>query len=99
MSIQDFLGLNVFGYLLHLSGAVASATKSMLALPLLGSVFSLLAKSWVYIKCFFVFILIILVRVTMPKFKMESLSKLGWLYSLIFIFLTLCVYWLGFYCL
>ena len=46
----------------------------------------------VCLKCLFVFLLIVLVRVTTPKFKMETLTKLGWLYSLVFVLLVVFVY-------
>ena len=47
------------------------------------------------LKCLFVFLLVVLVRVTVPRFKIETLSKLGWLYSLFFLFLIFSLYLLA----
>lgn len=44
------------------------------------------------LKCLFVFLAIVLVRVTTPKFKLESITKLGWLYALIIVFIVFLVY-------
>lgn len=35
------------------------------------------------LKCLAVFLVVVLVRVTIPKYKMETISKMGWLYNLI----------------
>ena len=48
------------------------------------------------LKCLFVFLFIVLVRVTLPKFKMETLSKFGWFYTLLLVLLVLLVLFLGF---
>jgi len=49
------------------------------------------------IKCLFVFLLLVLVRVTTPKFKLETITKLGWLYSLTPLLAVFFSYWLGFF--
>ena len=48
-------------------------------------------------KCILAFLVIVLIRVTTPKFKMETLTKLGWLYSLCFLLYLFGFYWLGFF--
>lgn len=49
------------------------------------------------LKCLFVFLLIVLVRVTTPKFKLETITKLGWLYSLSMLSSVFFSYWTGFF--
>jgi hypothetical protein len=55
------------------------------------------AAIFLCLKCLFVFLLVVLVRVTTPKFKLETITKLGWLYSLALVFLVFLVYWVGFF--
>lgn len=49
--------------------------------------------------CFFsflIFILTVLVRIVTPRYKFESLSKLGWTYGLIIIIFAFLLFFLGF---
>ena len=55
------------------------------------------AAIFLCLKCLFVFLSVVLVRVTTPKFKLETVTKLGWLYSLSMVFSVFTVYWSGFF--
>ena len=39
----------------------------------------------IVLKSFIIFILVIVIRIVIPRYKIESLTKLGWAYSLVFI--------------
>jgi NADH:ubiquinone oxidoreductase subunit H len=53
-----------------LSNSGAATYAAFVASPMWGILF-------VCVKCLFVFLLLILVRVTTPKFKMETITKFG----------------------
>ena len=57
----------------------------------------MLAMVVLCLKCLVIFLAVVMVRVTVPKFKLETLSKLGWLYSLVILLCVFLVYWLGFF--
>lgn len=45
----------------------------------------------------FVFIKVIVMRTTVPRFKLETLTKLGWSYGLIIILVALLGFFIGYY--
>lgn len=49
------------------------------------------------LKSFVIFILIVSIRIATPRFKIESLTKIGWLYCLLFILICLAFYIAGFF--
>ena len=57
----------------------------------------MLAMVMLCLKCLVIFLAVVMVRVTVPKFKLETLSKLGWLYSLVMLLCVFLIYWLGFF--
>lgn len=59
---------------------------------LTGSKANVLGVAATCAKCFIIFIIVILVRVTIPKYKLESLSKLGWLYPLVVLAFVVFLY-------
>jgi NADH:ubiquinone oxidoreductase subunit H len=64
---------SVYGVLLQaqgLSNTGAATYAAFIASPMWGILF-------VCLKCLFVFLLLVLVRVTTPKFKMETITKFG----------------------
>lgn len=48
-------------------------------------------------KSFIIFVLIVTIRVATPRFKIESLTKIGWLYCLLFILVCLVIYVSGYF--
>lgn len=84
---------SAYGALLQAQGLAnsgAATYAAFVASPMWGILF-------VCVKCLFVFLLLVLVRVTTPKFKMETITKFGWLYSLTLILGVFCCYSLGFF--
>lgn len=65
--------------------------------------YSLLKKSTLLVflflcfKSFFIFIIIVAIRIATPRFKIESLTKIGWLYSILFILVCLVVFFMGYF--
>jgi len=46
-------------------------------IPYFNQILSMSPTAILCLKCLFTFILIVLIRITVPRFKLESLSKLG----------------------
>lgn len=49
------------------------------------------------IKSFVIFIIIVSIRIATPRFKIESLTKIGWLYCLLFILICLLMFIAGYF--
>ena len=45
----------------------------------------------------FIFLIVVLVRIATPRFKIESLTKLGWTYGLLILLLCIIFYLIGFH--
>jgi|LauGreDrversion4_2_1035121.scaffolds.fasta_scaffold187307_2 hypothetical protein len=52
---------------------------------------------WLCLLSFLIFIFIVLVRIVTPRFKLESLSKLGWTYGLIILVLCVIFFFIGYF--
>ncbi len=59
------------------------------------SILGINSPYWSCFKLLCVFLAIVMIRVTVPKFKIESLSKTGWFYSLLWIVILVIVYLIG----
>lgn len=49
------------------------------------------------VKSFVIFIIIVSIRIATPRFKIESLTKIGWLYCLLFILVCLLMFVAGYF--
>jgi len=52
---------------------------------------------WLCLISFLIFIFIVLVRIVTPRFKIETLSKLGWTYGLIILVLSVLFFFFGYF--
>jgi hypothetical protein len=52
---------------------------------------------WTCIISFIIFLFVVLIRIATPRFKLESLSKLGWMYGLLIIFLAILFFYIGYF--
>lgn len=49
------------------------------------------------VKSFIIFVIVVVIRVATPRFKIESLTKIGWLYCLLFLLVCLLMFVSGYF--
>lgn len=88
--IIDYLTPDLFSAISYAFLALNTLLSTVVVSPLLGVIF-------ICVKFLLIFGYIVLVRTTTPRFKLETITKLGWLYVLIFLAAVFIVYLLGFF--